>query len=140
MAARIIAAIHACRRRVPGLEDEAAWRAFLARSGGGESLRAMDGTQLGRVIDALHRSGAPRRGSRLDEAQHRMAQGLWIELARAGAVRDGSDGALDAFVRRTTRVGRLAWCSGAQANQVIEALKAWTRRAGNAPATPAPGP
>jgi phage gp16-like protein len=134
MAARIIAAIHASRRQVPGLEDEEAWRLFLLRHADLSSLRSMDAKQLGRVLDALHGAGAPRRASRLDEAQHRMALGLWITLWKHGVVKNPTDGALDGFVRRVTRVGRLAWCSGDQANKVIEALKDWSRRSGITPA------
>lgn len=126
---RIIPAIHACRKQVAGLDDETTWRAFLARTVGTESLRAMTGPQLGRVLDALHEAGAPRRTRpRLPDPQQRMARGLWIDLHRAGAVRDGSDGALDAFVKRTVGVTTLAWCRGRDMVQVIEALKSWRAR------------
>lgn len=89
--------------------------------------------ELGRVLDALHARGAPAHRPRLAEAQLRMARGLWIELHKARAVRNGSDAALDAFVRRLTRVGRLEWCGSDQANTVIEALKDWSARVGAAP-------
>lgn len=124
-------AVHACRRKVAGLEDDGAWRAFLARTtGGADSIASMTMPELGRVIDALHEVGAPRTRPRLEEAQLRMVRGLWIELHKAGVVRNGSDAALDAFVTRCTKVGRLSWCGPDQANQVIEALKDWSRRKG----------
>lgn len=127
-------AVHACRRRVAGLEDEATWRAFLDHVTGGQtSVRSMTMAELGRVIDALHARGAPASRPRLDEPQLRMARGLWITLHQAGAVRNGSDAALDAFVRRVTGVGQLTWCGPDQANKVIEALKDWCRRKGLAP-------
>lgn len=136
MTARLIAAVHACRRAVVGLEDEAAWRAFLNRVAGGESLRAMDGRALGRVLDELHKAGAPRKaGARAgrpaldDRQQVRMARGLWIELHDAGAVRDPSEAALEAFAKRVTRKARLAWCAPADLNKLIEALKDWRDRA-----------
>jgi hypothetical protein len=129
-------AVHACRRKVAGLEDEAAWRGFLARATatatapGVDSVRDMTMQQMVLVVEALHAAGAPKARAKLAEAHLRMARGLWIELHRAGVVKHGSDAALDAFVRRTTKVGCLAWCGPDQANKVIEALKDWSKRKG----------
>lgn len=132
---RIIPAIYACRKQVTGLDDETTWRAFLARSAGTDSLRAMTGGQLGKVLDALHAAGAPKRTGKgakrarvSGDIQHRMARGLWIELSKAGAIRDSSEAALDAFVKRMTGNASLTWCSGHEMNAVIEALKKWTNR------------
>jgi hypothetical protein len=146
--ARLIAAVQTCRRKVDGLADDATWRAFLTRVAGADSLRAMDGRQLGRVLDALHQAGAPRlpgaaSGARLrhdgaaapggkpaldDRPQVRMARGLWIELHQAGAVRDASEAALEAFAKRVTGKARLAWCRPFDLNKLIEALKDWRDR------------
>lgn len=127
---RLVRAIHACRRQVPGLESEDVWRATLFRLTCVSSLRQMNLLSLGQVLDELHRLGAPHTRPRLAEPHLRMARGLWIELFKAGVVRNGSDAALDAFARRVTKVGRLEWCGPDQANKVIEALKDWARRAG----------
>lgn len=132
----LIRAIHACRRKVEGLaQDDAAWRAFLRQHAGAESLRQMQGRQLGLVLDALHKAGAPRTAGRgagtdaLDQReQARMARGLWIELAEVGAVHDGSEAALGAFVKRQTRKP-LRFCTPADLNKVVEALKGWRDRA-----------
>lgn len=140
---RLIAAVHACRKQVAGLDHDDAWRDFLRRVAGADSLRAMDGRALGRVLDELHKAGAPRKagtGAGLarasrdgrpaldDRPQVRKARALWIELAKAGAVRDGSEAALEAFAKRVTGKARLAWCRPADLNKLIEALKDWQAR------------
>ncbi len=145
---RLMQAVHACRRQVPDLADEVAWRGFLTRTTGKDSLRAMTGGELGRVVDALHQRGAPRRAGHpagrqantLDSRpQARMARGLWIELGKAGLVRDRSERALDAFAKRVTGRDSLRFCDSAQLNQVIEALKDMGGRRGALP-EPEPQP
>ncbi|GIX12033.1 regulatory protein GemA [Elioraea sp.] len=137
--ARLAAAIHACRRRVPGLEDEAAWRAFLSRVAGRDSLRAMSGPELGRVLDALHAAGAPRRPGRGAgraaipcDPLSRKVRALWLALAEAGAVADRSERGLDAWVARQCGVTSLRFCGPEHRVRLIEALKAWARRVGAA--------
>lgn len=137
--ARAIRAVQACRRKVPGLAEEEAWRNWLERTAGKRSLRAMTGAELGRVLDALHRAGAPRgpRGDSYHGKQARMIRAMWIALADRGVVRDRSDRALDRFARRV--LGReedapesVRWLTDpALAGKVIEALKAMGRRAEN---------
>lgn len=135
--ARLARAIHACRRRVAGLEDEAAWRAFLAQAVGTDSLRRMSGPELGRVLDALHQRGAPRapakgagRAAIPRDPQASKIRALWIELGRAGAIEDSSERALDAWVLRQCGVASLRWADGGQKVRLVEALKAWARRVG----------
>lgn len=128
---RLIVAVQSCRGKVAGLGDDTVWRDFLEANAGGRSLSAMSPSQIGRVLDALHKAGAPRRprpASRYaDTTQMRMIRGLWLELADMGAVADRSEAALGKFVRRQTRqdFGRL---DPRAAEQVIEALKAWKAR------------
>lgn len=133
---RLIAAVHACRKQVEGLEDEATWRAFLGNVAGRDSLREMDGRKLGLVLDALHKRGAPKRQGKAaktatpldDRPQMKMARGLWIELHGAGAVRDPGEQALAAFAKRVTGKHQLAWCTARDLNKLIEALKDWRDR------------
>lgn len=135
MTAKLIRTVQACRRQVPGLNEDEVWRLFLAVTVGKNSLRAMTGRELGRVIDALHAKGAPRLAGKKagqplkdDRAQARMARGLWIELHREGHVNDPSEAALDRFAERITRKAHLRWCGPADLNKVVEALKAWRDR------------
>jgi hypothetical protein len=135
-------AIHAARRRHAHLAEDDAWRQFLSAQTGLNSLRAMDGGMLDRVLDALHAKGRSAAGSGAATAarpighrkhdprpQARMALGLWIELSRAGVVHDRTDAGLDAFCKRTTGRDALRWCDAAQLGQVVEALKAMRGRA-----------
>ena len=127
--AKLIKAIQTCRRKVTGLDEDGAWRDFLAANAGARSLKDMSVPQLGRALDALHKAGAPRRAAAryADDNQTRMIRGLWIELADMGVVRDRSETALNAFTKRQTGqdIGRLTPASAAK---VIEALKAMRDR------------
>jgi len=134
-----IAAIHACRKQVPGLAEEEDWRGFLEKNTGKRSLRAMTEPQLGRVLDALHAAGAPRiAGKRAGAAKRadgdrapdavRKIRALWLTLRDDGTLRDSSEAALNAFAKRQTGIDRLAWLDGEQAASVIEALKSWIER------------
>lgn len=135
--ARLAAAIHACRRRVAGLEDDTAWRGFLAQQTGKESLRAMTGRELGRVLDALHQRGAPRvagkgagRASLPRDPLSSKIRALWLALAERGAIEDASERALDSWVERQCGMASLRFADGAQKVRLVEALKAWARRVG----------
>jgi phage gp16-like protein len=135
-AGKAIAAIQACRRQVAGLADDDTWRAFLDRVVGKMSLRAMSGAELGRVLDALHAAGAPRPQGKAAGGRSRYRgtpqlgklRALWLELAGVGAVRDRSDAALSAYIKKMTGqdMGQLA---ADDAGRAIEGLKAWLRRA-----------
>lgn len=134
---RMFAAIHASRRKVDGLGEEDSWRDFLAATTGKRSLRAMDGRELGRVLDALHDRGAPggfeRVGGRVrlaDSPQARRARALWIDLHELAQIDDPSEKALGHFVKRQTGRDALRFCTAADMGKVIEALDSWCRRAG----------
>jgi hypothetical protein len=64
------------------------------------------------------------------DPQRRKVVAMWITLSRSGQVKNSSDQALQAFVKRVTGVDSLSWCTVAQCNRVIEALKQWTERKG----------
>ncbi|QCN98898.1 regulatory protein GemA (plasmid) [Azospirillum argentinense] len=124
--------VQTLRRKVEGLGDEDDWRDWLAQIIGKRSLRAMSEGELKAVVRALHDAGAPRRptGRRArfaDTPQMKMIRGLWLDLADLEAVRDRTEAAIGAFVRRQTGqdVGRL---DVASADRVIEALKSWRAR------------
>lgn len=62
------------------------------------------------------------------EAQRRKIVGLWITLADAEVVRNRSDKALQAYVKRMTGVDNLAWCRDDQVQAVCQALVEWCNR------------
>jgi phage gp16-like protein len=63
-----------------------------------------------------------------DDDQSRMIRGIWIELHQMGTVKDPSEKALAAYVKRMTKVAALQWLDVKQAQLVIEALKKWRKR------------
>jgi phage gp16-like protein len=126
---RDLALIHmGCKELALG-EDE--YRAMCFSLTGKRSSADMDAAERGKLLQrmrALGFRGQLRKVRRLRERHHRMALGLWIELARAGIVRDPSDAALNHFVQRLTGVSALGWADAHQTNQVIEGLKAMRDR------------
>lgn len=68
------------------------------------------------------------------DGQSKKIQALWITLHQAGVVKDGSDKALLAFVKRMTKRGtfpgkdHLRFCDGQDKHSIIEALKDWAKR------------
>lgn len=87
------------------------------------------------VLEYLTKQGAfkgtPR--SAYPEGHPRMARGLWMKLAAAGIISNGSDRALDAFVQKQTgrRVSSARFLTDpAIGSKVIEALKAMAARGG----------
>lgn len=64
--------------------------------------------------------------------RERKVWALWHQLHRDGLVHDASAFALNAWVQRTVHVSALAFCTDAQLDTCIEALKAWVRRRGDA--------
>lgn len=130
---RVITAIQVSRRQVAGLADDDTWRAWLQREIGKNSLRAMSSRELARTLDRVRKLGGqpsagPQASRFADDDQHKMMRGLWIELADLGVVKDRSETALDAFIKRLTRQ-ELGALTPADANRVIEGLKAMRSRA-----------
>jgi len=127
-----LAAIHAMRREVGLGEDD--YRALVGRVSGGRTESAGELAEAGRaaLLDALRKLGGGRGQKSAvygPPEQRAKARALWIALAEAGGIKEGSDKALNAFIKRQTQkdLGTLppeAW------KKVIEALKAMLRRAG----------
>lgn len=124
-------------RRQLGLDDDT-YRAAIALAVPGKTSSA-DCTvgQLDRIIDSLKKkgfkpkkpAGAPPRPERrtLDTSvEASKARAVWLLLVEIGAVRDPSEAALNAYVRRQAGVDDLAWVRDMA--PVIEGLKAWAAR------------
>lgn len=137
--ARLLKAMHA-RARERGL-DEATRRDLIERVSAGRTRSARDLTmqELVDVIDAMGsrtlkpaanqaRQTTPRSQRRPQVAK---AVALWRSLYNLGVTRDGSERALDAFVRgQNFGVDALTWADAPALNKIIEALKDWLVRAG----------
>lgn len=137
-----IKAVHACRRKVAGLDDDDVWRDFLEKVTGKRSLKDMTGRELGKVIDELHRRGAPKAApSPTSEKPHvRKVFAVWGDMCKEGIPDNPTPAGLRAFVRRMTRsadrpdgVADPNWLNPQEARAVTEALKAWGERAKNDP-------
>ncbi|MEW6427305.1 MAG: regulatory protein GemA [Thermodesulfobacteriota bacterium] len=63
-----------------------------------------------------------------EDAQGRMIRGLWITLAKAGAVADGSERALNRYIKRMVRIDALRFCTPGHKSRLIEHLKSWEKR------------
>jgi phage gp16-like protein len=63
-----------------------------------------------------------------DDGQQRKIVAIWITMHQEGVVKNGSDRALQAYVKRITGVDNLTWCGGDQLRTVIESLKRWAAR------------
>jgi len=124
-----LAAIHVAKKQL-GL-DEDTYRLMLSNLTHGRIISAADATADERrvIIEHMRRLGFKKLPPRpADNAQDRMARGLWLECVKSGAVRTRGEKAFLKFVKRVTGVQRLEWLNAQDANKVIEALKSMKRR------------
>jgi len=132
--ARLIRLIHVGKGQLK-LEDEV-YRKLLHSVTGKTSTTEMRVDQLEDVLARLKRLGFKVRVPKAKGDQRRLAhssqdrkiRALWLALHEAGAVRDPSEAALNAWVKRETGVEALQWVDGEQASKLIEQLKRWLKR------------
>lgn len=138
-----IAAIHTLKSKL-GLSDDD-YRALLCNITGKRSSKALSAAELLRVRNHMQALGehmgvlvAQRqrplpaetfaKAKAAASPRERKVWAIWLDMARRGLVHNKSAQALDAFVQRQTGVSALRWCSAAQLDAVIEALKLWQKR------------
>lgn len=114
-----------------GWSDED-YRSILQAKTGKRSAGELDGTGRKRFIEHLkacgwngHKKPAPTQKYSKQQWHVRM---LWKDLAKAGALDDASDTALNAFVGRLVGVSDLKFLGTSEASKVIETLKSWLKR------------
>jgi len=141
----LIRLIHVAKRDL-AMDDET-YRAMLLAVTGHDSSADLNVPQMERVLDHLKKSGfTVKHKTRADrprdsrhtagtlsrpihqDAQSRKIRALWLSLHDMGAVRDASEAALGAYVKRITRIDSLNWLDADQASHVIETLKKWQAR------------
>jgi phage gp16-like protein len=135
------AAIHIAKKQL-GLDDET-YRAVLHRVTGVSSSKDMTPAQHSAVLAEFGRLGFDPTPPASREPKARIAKGamdlqgpfvpkiraLWIAGWNLGVVRDRSDTALIAFVRRQTSIDHVSWVRDSKdGNKAIEAVKAWLAR------------
>lgn len=129
----MLAKVHIAKKELALAEDD--YRALLVRITGKASSRDCSEGELDRLLSEFKRLGwkpktnSAASGTKKSGKPHvRKVYALWGELDRAGALHDGSRGALQSFVLRQTGVSSPEWLTATQANQVTEGLKAMLRR------------
>ena len=138
---RLIRLIHVARRELR--LDGPTYRTLLQAAGGAESTAAMNPRQLQAVLDRLKQAGFKVRAPSAGTASARAAapdrrqdtrrealkvRALWLFLHHLGAVRDPSERALAAYVRRIGKVDDMHWADGDRMLALIETLKKWAMR------------
>lgn len=136
---RLIRLIHVGKREL-GLDDDV-YRALLMGSVQKDSTSAMSVPELERVLERMKRSGfkvrvksarppaQSRPGRPLAQyPEARKVHALWLFLHQLGAVKNPSEEALAAYVKRIAKVDALQWTNGNQTEALIETLKKWAMR------------
>lgn len=113
--------------------DDNAYRAMLWSVALVKSSTELDFAGRKKVLDHLESRGfkrtKPQPRALADDPQSKKIRALWLELHKAGKVRNPSESALAAFVKRETGIDDLHWLNDRDASAVIEKLKQWLNRA-----------
>ncbi|EJF87162.1 regulatory protein GemA [Bartonella rattimassiliensis] len=124
-----LAAIHMGKRAL-GLDDET-YRALLYRLTGKQSAKDLNFSEKHLVIAEMKAFGFEPNGKRLEGKYAKKLQALWIAGWNLGIIRDRSDKALLAFVKRQTGIDHIRFLRDSDdASKAIEALKGWLQREG----------
>ena len=130
---KMIAKIHIAKKQL-AMED-GSYRAFLKRITGQESCSQLKEPELENVLQEFKKIGfkkkpAKRAGARklAVSEQASKIRALWLNLYHIGEVKDPSEDALAAFVKRSSGVEDLHWITTAQADKTIRALRGWLER------------
>lgn len=129
---KLVQLIHIGKSKL-GLDDT--YRDLLTYTTGKNSTKEMTLVQLNAVLNELKRKGftptAPKSADKIKQdkdPQAKLIRHLWLTLHNLGAVKDPSEKALCAYVKRQTGIDLLAWLPTHKANTVIESLKKWIER------------
>lgn len=127
----LIAKVHIAKKQL--VLDDDVYRQVLERVTGRRSAGDIDDAGLVSVLAEFRRLGwqpasNQTRPPRSRNPHVRKVWAVWKALCLSGAVRSPTRAALRAFVLSQTEVSDPEWLTPEQANQVIEALKAWRVR------------
>lgn len=133
----LIRLIHVAKRDLA--LDEDSYRAILQRIGKKTSAADLTIPELEKVLEHLKRSGfkvrskskpAQAKPSRplAQDAESKKIRALWLFLHELGTVKNPSEEALAAYVKRIAGVDALQWINGEQSERLIETMKKWAMR------------
>ncbi len=122
---KLMMAVRAAANRMQLTDEDR--RAIQMELTGKTSMADMTPAEIGQVLDRLNRDRPAPMGHRAHVAKIRA---LWWTLYWLGETAEPNDQALDAFTRRQTGLSALRFVDHRSAPALIEALKAWTARAG----------
>ncbi len=129
---RLIRLIHVAKRELQ--MDDDTYRGVLLAIGNASSAADLSVSNLDRVLEHMKKCGFKVRPNNkpsrrlADDPESKKIRALWLFLHELDVVRDPSEKALAAYVKRLTGVSALQWADGAQSLKLIEALKAWAMR------------
>lgn len=144
---KLIQLIHIAKQKLA--IDEFSYRTMLERLTGKNSTKEMTTAQLMQVLAEMESKGFKRTAKRhhspvtskavvKSNIAHKI-RAIWIDMAKKGMVRDGSERALNAWVRGVVNPIYATWGSNIQilnvgalndqmASLVLERLKKWQAR------------
>lgn len=129
---RLIRVIHVARRELA--MDDDTYRGILQRVGNAQSAKDLSVSNLQRVLDHMKACGFKVRPNRkpsrplAEDPESKKIRAMWLFMHELGVVRDPSERALAAYVKRISHVDALQWTNGDQTLAVIESLKSWAMR------------
>ncbi len=118
--------------------DDSAYREMLNGITGQRSSKNLSQWQLSKVLDRLKELGfkpKPLKKKPYPKAlEVTKIRAIWITMHKQGFIRNGSDAAIDAYVRRMTvsyngrGIEKANWLKPHLAAEVLESLKQWHHR------------
>ncbi|MDR3631735.1 MAG: regulatory protein GemA [Desulfocapsaceae bacterium] len=128
-----LAKIHIAKKEL-GLSDDA-YRDILSMHFNVPSAAGLTDRQATVLLNTFKAKGWKERRAqkksaspKYKDARMRKVVAIWITLGQAGAVRNRSDKALQAYVKRLSGMNNLLWCNSRQLDIIIASLKQWALR------------
>lgn len=143
---QLIQLIHVAKREL-ALDDDAYRAAISGIAAGKTSCAQLTFAQLEQLLESFKSAGfkrrvnkskkrlSPTRDTKVRVAEITKIRAIWITMYKQGMVRDGSETALNSYVKRMTSrlnggtgIAEVAWLDDVLAYRVLEALKSWHSR------------
>lgn len=135
--ARLITLIHVARNELQ--MDDATYRKIVSDNAGGKmSAGSCSQWELEKILGHMKKCGfkIKKPASAKPREERPIATGgeiskiraIWLQLHAMGEVRNASEAALNAYVKRIAKVDDITWLRDDKAHVVIETLKKWAVR------------